>query len=644
MEGWSAVKPMDLTPRQKELYEKGRDCIAARVPGWDDSHPADPALAVLELGVVLSELQEQAFEQIDQRFYAAFLNLLGTSPLTLRPAGLLARPVSGERPYPGQRFRLGALPFETADPGADVEAITEVYSRQGGVWRLWDGGTPLELHTGDGVRLVFSGGLPVGKTLRLWCGIDPEPGRVPPDAYQPYPVRLVGYLPDGVCFDIQDGTRGLLQAGFLTFTLPREVSELRLEAEGEIEGVPRVTCLFLEPVRLVQRRTRSALFQLKFPVSLPKRWHDGWDLHFFVPTDGGGWRELGVLTTDMHGTAEDRLGTLLGDQLTPPAALRVVAIEPNFRAVYPLLGTAQERVALEVNGVLPKRLHVMVEEGGVWFDCPLRQPKPGRTFSRGCCWDGETGELCFGDGRDFRIPPPGRVLIASCACTVGTAGNGAAGALLDVRAGDDAALWSLSRSWGGRDGETHQEAFRRVAGEWRGRRAVSLADYEDLARLTPGLALRKVRAAAVQGRAGVVVTAMPQSEKPMPALSEWQRRRLVDWLEKFRLVGVPVWVRGPVYVPVEVSVVLHAGGWVDEEAVKRTVLSLVDGVTGPLGFGARLSQSDIFEALGALANVQAVEDVELRVLSPGGMRDRLGRVELAPEMLPWLRVFKRKFR
>jgi len=626
------VKPIHLTDRQRELYEKGRDYIAAHVPGWDDGHPADPALAVLELGTALSEVQERTFAEIDGRGYAAFLKLLGRAPRPLRPARLLALPGPGGRPYPGQRFWLEGIPFETEDPGREAGGRLRVSCRQDGAWREWDGGMPLALATGGALRLTFSEALPPGEKLRLWCGILPEPGRVPPDASLPYPVRLAGYLPDGSGFPVRDGTRGLLRGGFLSFALERAAAEVRIEIEGEVEGAPRLSALTLEPVRLVQRHTRSAVTDLTAPFRLPGGWL-GKVLRFFVPRDGGGWLEMEGLSAGADGRVS---GWGAG---AAPALLRVVAAEPDFRAVHPLEGTAEERAGLAEEGVLPEYLRLMVEEDGVWYDCPVRAPDPEATLPRGCRWDGGAGELCFGDGRDFCVPRPGRLLVVRCARSLGAAGNGACGELRPDGAAADGGVRALFPSWGGRDTETPREAFLRAAESWRGRRAVSLSDYEDIARQTPGLALEKVRAVAVKGKAGVELLVMPRSEERYPQLTGWQRQRLLAWMERHRMLGIPVEVRGPEYVPVEVRAVLRAARRVDEAALHKAALALTDGVAGPLDFGPHLSYAALFTALGGVPNVLAVESLDLRVQAAGVRSDQRGGVRLAPEMLPYLDRF-----
>ena len=220
-----------------------------------------------------------------------------------------------------------------------------------------------------------------------------------------------------------------------------------------------------------------------------------------------------------------------------PEKLRVVAAEPDFAALHPLRELPGEAVCLEEDGVLPQSLRVMVEEDGLWHDCPVGAPDGTRTLPRGCRWDGPRRALRFGDGRDFRVPRTGRMLAAGCACTLGRGGNGAGGPL----AQEGVTLLPLGAASGGQDGEDAHSAFLRTAQAQRALlRAVTLEDYETLARQTPGLALEAVRAVPRRTPGGAGITLLARPGGGQTGLTRWQRERLLDWMGRFRLLGAPV--------------------------------------------------------------------------------------------------------
>lgn len=626
------MKPIDLhTLRQEAFYQRAAARMAELCPGWSDEFPSDPAVAVLELASYLSDLQGGYINAIGSAHYAAFLDLLGEQAAERAPAVLLAKPI-GARPRPGQRFWIDGVPYEAADGTAQAGEIRRVLLERGGRTTPWDMGLPLFLEDGDGLILELSGLPADGRHVRVWCEVRPEAGRVPPAEDTPPPAVVRAGIPDGdggwTEVAVEDGTCGLLQSG--CWTLAAGARALRLTWDGPFEGRPELRAIALEPVRLEQRHTRSAMADLRPPFRVPEGWAGNRVLRCFLPA-GGAWRAAPELCV--------RDGLLAGWTGAAPEVIRVAAAEPDFPSIFPLHPLAGEQAELEEPGVLRDSLRLMVEEDGLWYDCPVREPDPARTLDRGCRWDRERSRLCFGDGRDFRVPREGRLLVCACAVTQGAAGNGAFGAFGQ----DGARLAALCPAAGGTDQESAKDAFfRAVRAFSTPLRAVTCEDYEALARTTPGLALRQVRAMTrgKRGEAGITVLAKPSSRDALPALTAWQTGRLRERLEACRLIGVPVQIQSPRYLPVEVAASLRADTPVDEAAVRRAAEQVVDGVTGPAEFGAELSYPALFAALANVEGVLAVTALELRPLAGGARRVQDGSVRLQPDMLPYLKQLR----
>lgn len=628
---------LDTTSRQ-ELYDRACGRMAQLIPGWSDAIPSDPAVALLELASHLSTVQNREINTLRERHYLAYLKLLGESPRPLTPARLLAVPVGGGLPWPGLRFEIDGVPFEVMDaPENGARQVQEALLIQGDHRTALRKDGPLVVAPGTpaGLELSLDAPLLADAPARLWLELQPEPGRTPPDGETPPPVLLSAQAWDGGGWqDVPcvDGTCGLLQSGYVALTPPVASSRLRLLINGAPEGEPRISAVALHPVLLEQRRTRSRCIQMGPHCRLPQDWLGTRRLRFFLP-QGGGWREEPALFV--------RDGHVRGPSGQAPQTVRVVAAEPDFAALYPLRELPAEEIFLEEDGILPDSLRLMVEEHGIWYDCPVCRPENGRTLPRGCRWDSARRALRFGDGRDFRIPHAGRLLVAGCACTLGAGGNGAGGLL--ERAG--ISLLPLTPAAGGQDAEDATSAFFRAAKEREiPARVVSLSDYETLAMQTPGLALARVKAvpAARLGRAGpgVVVIAKPRAADPLPPLTQWQKDRLTGWLERFRLIGVPLEVRSPRYCPIEVRVHIRSYGPAAEHPLRTAATRHTDGVTGPLDFGAEVSYTALFAALGAVPGVGAVRGLELRALSGGGRRTQEGGIRLDADTLPYLERFQ----
>lgn len=637
------MEPIDLNPSgQAELYERSVRRMAELLPGWSDAIPSDPAVTVLELLTGLSDVQNERIDEVWQEHYLAYLKLLGERPRALSPARLRALPETRAGLFPHMRFQIDGMTFEVEDGWQYGDArVREAALERDGKQRRLSPRSPLRLAQEDWGRLVisFTGPLPAGSPVHLWCEIAPEPGRVPPDGETPAPFRLQGsvWASEAEAWEevrIQDGTCGFLRSGWLEWTPPAASDRLCLTADGQVEGAPLLTALALEPVALVQRRSRSITMDLQPPFYLPYDGGKDYALRFFLPTGDGAWREEPALFA--------RDGRVRSPDGAEYEAIRVVAVESGFSAQHTLRPLPMEWVALEEDGILPESLRVMMEEDGAWYDCPVCVPKPDRTLERGCRWDAKTGRLCFGDGRDFHVPKGGKVLIAGCACTMGAAGNGAGG---ELRSGG-VRLFALGTARGGQDSEAPKDGYVRVAEEQsEPLRAVTCDDHAELARRTPGLALEQVTALPGPLKTagnGIRLFVLPRSSQPLPELTAWQKARLVEWMERFRLIGVPVMVQGPRYLPVQVSVTLRTAGRVSEAELRAVALKLVDGVRGGAAFGAKLSHPALYSALNAADGVLNILALELRPMGRGAKRTQDGSWTLEKDVLPYLEAFEIK--
>ncbi len=621
----------------QELYRHACDRMAQLVPGWSDEIPSDPAVALLELTSCLATVQNREIDRLGEEHYAAYLKLLRKAPRTLAPARLMAVPSGDGAIWLGMRFYMDGVPFEVKeapeDGGRRLQKISLLQGPRRSVLRedaplILGHDAPAEL------EMTFTAPLAAGAPVPLWLELQPEPGRVPPDAQTPPPVQLTAQVwTDGAwrAASCTDGTCGLLQSGTVTVTPPAASDTLRLLIEGEVEGEPRISAAALCPVTLEQRHTRSRYMDLKAPYRLPPDWAGNWTLRLFSAEEDG-WREDSSLFV--------KDGQICGARREEARIIRVAATEPDFPALHTLRELPGEEISLEEDGILLDSLRLMIEENGIWHDCPVCLPEDGRTLPRGCRWDPSRKVLRFGDGRDFRVPAAGRVLVTGCARTLGAKTNGAGGGMER----GNLSLRPLRPAWGGQDAEDAEAAFFRAARELESpARAAALSDYETLARRAPGLALDRVKAipAARLGKAGagVVLLAKPQASDRLPPLTRWQKERLQTWLEPFRMIGTPLEVRGPRYCPVSVQVRVQCSGpALDLETV---ALTHTDGVTGPLDFGAELSYTALFSALSAAPGVKAVRSLELRALSSSGAhRTPEGGIRLEAGVLPYLEQFE----
>jgi hypothetical protein len=211
-------------------------------------------------------------------------------------------------------------------------------------------------------------------------------------------------------------------------------------------------------------------------------------------------------------------------------------------------------------------------------------------------------------------------------------------------------------TWGAGDGESSADGEAATTRWLRHRdRLVSSDDFRDLTRRTPGIALGRVEvlplfnpdATGAQEWPGMVtVLVIPQSDAMHPDAPVPDRQFLdavCAWLAPRRLVTTELHVRGPVYVPVWVSVaVVPLPGQVPSlvnQAVTNAVRSFLSPLTGglpsepsddglvgspgttgsgwPLGVGLRAQ--DVEAVATRVPGVRYVDSVQLATVAPDGV-------------------------
>lgn len=267
-----------------------------------------------------------------------------------------------------------------------------------------------------------------------------------------------------------------------------------------------------------------------------------------------------------------------------------------------------ESVALTVNGETWGRIDDLTAAGaevqpkGAAFVTPPAGGERVRVYAL----DPASGAVRFGDGLHGARPPKGAVIQASYASGGGTRGLVGIGAI-----SKGAALPSSVKvlnpvpTWGASDAETVAAAERRIPATLAHRhRLVTESDFEEITRRTPGVDVGRVEvlpvtrptgtAGAVVGEAAGAVTVLviPAADAEQPDAPRPDRlflNAVCAYLDPRRLITTEVHVRGPVYVPVYVSVGIGAVPGQDLATVREGVKAALTVFLSPLvgGYGAR---------------------------------------------------------
>ncbi len=276
----------------------------------------------------------------------------------------------------------------------------------------------------------------------------------------------------------------------------------------------------------------------------------------------------------------------------PPAArltwvgINAVRIDQAVPVVNELVGTGtgepDQRFALANTPVLPASLRLMVQGddglGYFWrLTDDLLSARPDEpVFSL----DPEAGLVSFGDGLRGARPPAGRKIVVTYEHGGGPQGNVGIGAVktsTDIRLQGGFTIANPLPTWGGDQGQTAEEAQRDIPLVLRHRdRLVTAQDFRDITLRTPGVDVGRVEVlpltrpdqpdSEAPGVVTVLVVPLFDSARPRwPAPDRLFLRTVCDYLEPRRLITTEVYVRGPVYrrVYVTVGIQAQAGYYID---------------------------------------------------------------------------------
>jgi hypothetical protein len=211
--------------------------------------------------------------------------------------------------------------------------------------------------------------------------------------------------------------------------------------------------------------------------------------------------------------------------------------------------------------------------------------------------DSASGQITFGDGLHGARPPAGSLIFASYAYGGGHAGNVGAGSIKNcplLPAG-----FKVSNpipTWGGADGETQKDGEHYIPAYLRHRdRAVTLQDFKDIVSQTPGIDLGRVEVLplfvpGMQLTGPGVVTLMVIPNDPRnpqaPVPNTFFLNAVCAYLDPRRLITTEVYVQGPEYVGVSVSVGINIMSGSDVATVREAVAAGLKKFLSPLNGGA----------------------------------------------------------
>ena len=291
-------------------------------------------------------------------------------------------------------------------------------------------------------------------------------------------------------------------------------------------------------------------------------------------------------------------GTGQPDQAVQLARAPVIPGSVNLTISAPVAGTPQRPPVVQawqpIDDLLAAGPEVPVSDPRL----PPGAPQPAAGPTDVYVLDAEAGVLRFGDGLRGRRPPAGAQLRADYDYGVGQAGNVGAAAINGgpaLPAGFT--VTNPVRAWGGADAETTADGEKQVALYLQHRdRLVTAADFDTIARRTPGVQIARVDVLAaydpeiapnLPGSApgSVTLLIVPRNDPAQPDAPSPDRfliNAVCGYLDPRRLVTTELHLRGPDYVPIWVSAGIDVAAGASIAQTQQQVMAELARVLSPL--------------------------------------------------------------
>lgn len=656
-----------------DLVEELLARVSAHTPEWSP-RLGDPGRTIVELFAWLTDTLLYRANLIPERQRLAFLRLLGmplqaavpargivtvaiedpetTEAIALRPLATVKGPVNFET-----RRELTVLPVTAAAfykrklTGEESTQFAEVVQQLQQIYQLDQIATPYI------TTPIFAGGVPkkTGFNLSeqsvdrcLWLALLASKPELVETIKQSWGQN-------------QSGGQVLLNVGIVpTLEIPNQFEDPNLFVEiGPRAKIPHVWEITTggEPEYLTLEEidnedstvglTRRGVLRLKLPaperIGVPNN---------NVRTPSGLWAGVGDRPPrlDVPEMAERLIAWL---RLRPTSdvtnlslswvGINAVEIDQRQTIIGRIVGqsngTANQEIPLLGQSIELESLQIQVEEPGKGYQL-WQQVEDLALMGRDASaysLDSEAGIIRFGDGVRGRIPEVGmRIRVAQMRAGGGNKGNLPPGSLTEISTlGLDRKpitqklkLLQTLPTEGGEDAETLAEVEQRIPAVFRHRdRAVTAADYRQLAAETPGIDLGRVeilprfkphqRRYGVPGVISVMVLPLKTSVQPRNPRPDRSMLEAVNaHLDSRRPLGTELYVIGCEYCPVgiAVGVEIEAGFGQDSvlmavrEALYRFLWPLpLDGVSSkgwPLGKAVRDRELEV-----AVARVPGVKSL-----------------------------------
>lgn len=518
-----------------------------------------------------------------------------------------------------------------------------------------------------------------------------------------------GWLPLPI---IKDETQHLSHSGRVIFKLPVAMKAMTIHPANErgrfwlcctleedsYEVYPKIESIRLNTASVIQKDTLSEAIQFDSDGTAGQIIEYSDHLSFYgnliIQTceDNGAWLDWREVSSLSDSEADDSHYEMMKDAQTKttviafgdsvngrvPAkgkkAIRWIASALEFAAkryIGRSNGLPNQLFDTDMTNILKPNLLLQVSKWDkasmthLWLDWDRVADFDQSTSSdRHYVLDTATGEIHFGNNEKGLIPPISEGLdnIRWVTCVIGGGGRGnvkrhlienivvPSSELKGVK------VTNVDVAVGGKERETIEDAKRRVQKQLHHPyRAVTNEDYEQIAKLTPGLRVARVKAIPlfklgmrnypIQKAAGqITVVVVPYSESKKPLPSKGFLHTVRQHLDKHRLITSEVHVIAPEYIKITVHAVVVVEAHLQDEADK--IIKILNEFIQPLDhldiysnhkagweFGRTVYKGDIYGEINRIQGIEYVQDLWLIAEGTGIRKEANGDIHIPPHGL-----------
>lgn len=647
-----SVEEQDVLDFEKRL-EQAKEKINRIYPAWTNYNPADSGMALLELFAYMTEMQQFHVEQIGKEHIRAFLHLLGMRPFTLQPAKVYGGVKKVQTPFillKGTRASAGELVFEAEEAvymeHEDClinrnEAPFYPFGENPGLYETYDIGLRYELDCRE-LHTLY---------IRL-CDTCPV-SRMPMERENFLPlVELQLQYFDGItyqpCEIVKDTTFGLLQTGIVQFRIKSRMGKakgeyrLRMAAEGEYDVAPQIESMDFNMVSFVQKDT-DVEWKEYFVAGGEKSFYeivtDTWlfvngKVRIYQKTKRG-YVEISQFSSFLFAgrrhfvIAKEALYEKIGDEI-----FRLVAAKDGlFPEQFTFTGTGKpdQCFYLHSKNVLEDAFSIWVENDSGFFE-PWDQVSSLAQAGEGeCCYllEEENGVLRFGNGSQGRMPK-GKIEIIAYAVCAGENGNIQKNQLSEFQQEMRAeGLSNLTAAAGGRNPESLLDCMGRYRAEREIKnRAVTLEDYEELVRRTPGLRIKKVKVFPSKNMENSLeIVVEPYTNGNRRLQGDGYDKNIMKYIGARKMLGTRIIIKKPEYIRIHVNLELVVKNHFrdTEERIRERIKIYFDRY---MDFGKTVSYSHLYGYIDSFPETERIEMLELQAMGRGVTKERSQDIQL----------------